>query len=162
MTDMRRAMTFLGLLAVSILACTPRGDQKADSAAQATVAAPTLYDRLGGTPVLTAVVDSFVTHVMADTRINKHFQRIAGDTVATQSFKQKLLDQLCQGASGPCTYAGLDMKSAHQGMNLTDADFDALMENLDKALDSAGVSQRNKDELRDVLSPLRADIVTKR
>jgi hypothetical protein len=36
------------------------------------------------------------------------------------------------------------------------------LENLVKVLDSAGVSQRNKDELLDVLSPMRADIVTKR
>jgi hemoglobin len=160
---MRRAPTFLTLLAVSASACTPKGDQKADSAAAVQVApAPSLYDRLGGTSGLAAVVDGFVANVTADTRINKYFQRIAGDTAATQGFKQKLVDQLCQGAGGPCTYSGLDMKSAHQGMNLTDADFDALVENLVKALDSAGVAQRNKDELLSVLGPMRADIVTKR
>jgi len=160
---MRRATKFLGLLAICTLACTPKGDQKADSAEQSAAAStPTLYDRLGGTPVLTAVVDSFVGHVMADTRINKYFQRIADDTVATQGFKRKLVEQLCQGASGPCTYSGLDMKSAHQGMNLTDADFDALLEDLVRALDAEGVSQRNKNELLGVLGQMRGDIVSKR
>lgn len=144
--------------------CMRQEAQKADSAAVAQVApsAPTLYERLGGPAGLSAVVDAFVANVSADTRINKFFQRIAGDTAATDGFKRKFADQLCQGAGGPCTYSGLDMKSAHQGMNLTDADFDALVENLVKALDSAGVSQRNKDELLSVLAPMRADIVSKR
>jgi hemoglobin len=161
---MRRAFTLFTLLVLGALGCSPKGDATADSAAASQVApvAPTLYERLGGMPVLTQLVDAFVANVSADTRINKFFQRIAGDTAATQGFKRKLVDQLCQGAGGPCTYTGLDMKSAHQGMNLTDADFDALVENLVKALDSAGVSQRNKDELLSVLAPMRADIVTKR
>jgi hemoglobin len=157
-------MTRWLLFALFVSACAPRESSKVDSTAEAAAAppAPALYERMGGAPVLTTVVDAFVANVSADTRINKFFQRIAGDTAATQSFKQKFSDQLCQGAGGPCTYAGLDMKSAHQGMNLTDADFDALVENLVKALDSAGVSQRNKDELLSVLAPMRADIVTRR
>ncbi len=161
---MRRALTLWLLIVVGGLGCARQETQKADSAAAADVATPTptLYDRLGGSAGVTAVVDAFVANVSADTRINKYFQRIAGDTAATEGFKRKLADQLCQGTGGPCTYSGLDMKSAHQGMNLTDADFDALVENLVKALDSAGVSQRNKDELLAVLAPMRADIVTKR
>jgi hemoglobin len=77
-------------------------------------------------------------------------------------FKGKLVDQICQGSGGPCTYAGLDMKAAHAGMGLSDADFDAIVEDLVKALDSAGVPQKEKDELLGVLGPMRADIVTKK
>lgn len=162
---MRSLTKVLSLLAVSVVACTPQADQTVDSAAMAPAPAVTtasLYDRLGGTAAISAVVDGFVANVAADTRINKHFQRIAGDTAAMRGFKQKLVDQICQGTGGPCTYTGLDMKSAHQGMNLTDADFDALVEDLVRTLDSAGVAQRDKDELLAVLGPMRADIVTKR
>lgn len=152
------------LLVLCVWGCAQADTQKADSAATAGVVPPiaTLYERLGGSAGLMTVVDAFVAHAMADTRINKYFQRIAGEIPATQGFKRKLAEQLCQGAGGPCTYSGLDMKSAHQGMNLTDADFDAFIENLVKALDGAGVAQRNKDELLSVLAPMRADIVTKR
>jgi hemoglobin len=156
----------VSLLAVCVAACAPEADQKnADSAAMAAapaVTAPSLYDRLGGSAAIATVIDSLVANVSADARINKRFERIAGDTAAIRGLKQKLVDQVCQAAGGPCTYTGLDMKSAHQGMNLTDADFDALVEDLVKALDSVGVSQKDKDELLGILGPMRADIVTKK
>ena len=120
-----------------------------------------LYDRLGGTTAIASVVDGFVANVAADTRINKFFTRVAKDTAAMRQFKQKLVDQVCQGSGGPCTYTGKDMKTAHQGMGLTNADFDALVEDLVKALDAAGVQQKEKDDLLAILGPMRGDIVTK-
>ena len=144
-----------------VLACSPKEEVPSDSAAPAAAATRTLYDRLGGTTAIASVVDGFVANVAADTRINRFFTRVAGDTAAMRQFKQKLVDQVCQGTGGPCTYTGLDMKTAHQGMGLTNADFDALVEDLVKALDSAGVPQAEKDELLGILGPMRADIVTK-
>ena len=102
-----------------------------------------------------------MANVAADTRINKYFTRVAKDTAAMREFKQKLVDQICQGSGGPCAYTGKDMKTAHAGMGLTNADFDALVEDLVKALDAAGVQQKEKDELLSVLGPMRTDIVTK-
>jgi hemoglobin len=160
---MTRASTYFALLAVAVTACAPRGDQPTDStaAAAAATADRSLYDRLGGTTAIASVVDGFVANVAADTRINKFFGRVASDTAAMREFKQKLVDQICQGSGGPCTYTGKDMKTAHLGMGLTNADFDALVEDLVKALDAAGVQQKEKDELLAVLGPMRTDIVTK-
>ena len=151
------------LLAVAATACTRGSEKAADSAAAAAVDSTprSLYDRLGGTTAIASVVDGFVANVAADTRINKFFTRVAKDTAAMREFKQKLVDQICQGSGGPCTYTGKDMKTAHQGMGLTNADFDALVEDLVKALDAAGVQQKEKDDLLAVLGPMRADIVTK-
>lgn len=126
---------------------------------QPTAAPASLHDRLGGTAAITAVVDAFVANVAADARINKRFARVAGDTAAMRQFKQKLVDQICAGTGGSCTYTGLDMKAAHQGMGITNADFDALVEDLVKALDGAGVPQNLKDELLAILGPMRADMV---
>ena len=157
-------MPRIQILAVLILlgtaACGPRGEQAADSTAAAVTAA-SLYDRLGGTTAIASVVDGFVANVAGDARINKFFTRVASDTAAMRQFKQKLVDQICAGTGGPCTYTGLDMKTAHQGMGLTNADFDALVEDLVKAVDAAGVQQKEKDELLSVLGPMRTDIVTK-
>ena len=142
--------------------CAPREEKAADSAAAATdTATRSLYDRLGGTTAIATVVDGFVANVAADTRINRFFTRVASDTAAMREFKQKLVDQVCQGTGGPCTYTGKDMKTAHLGMGLTNADFDALVEDLVKALDSAGVPQKEKDELLAVLGPMRGEIVEK-
>jgi hemoglobin len=162
MTKSSRVLVALLVLAVGN-ACAPREEKTADSvAAVAADSVPrSLHDRLGGTTAIAGVVDGFVANVAADTRINKFFTRVASDTAAMREFKQKLVDQICQGAGGPCTYTGKDMKTAHQGMGLTNADFDALVEDLVKALDSAGVPQKEKDDLLAILGPMRTDIVEK-
>ncbi len=144
-----------------VAACESKPAEKVDSAAIAPVvdAPKSLHDRLGGTAAIATVVDAFVANVAGDTRINKRFSRVAGDTAAMRQFKQKLVDQVCEGTGDPCKYTGLDMKAAHKGMGLTDADFDALVEDLAKALDSAGVPPKEKDELLAILGPMRADMV---
>jgi hemoglobin len=163
----RLAKPLAALLALSALvACGTKSDQKAaDSSAAAAAAAAaqpkSLYDRLGGTTAIASVVDAFVANVASDARINKRFTRVAKDTAAMRQFKQKLVDQICQGSGGPCTYTGKDMKTAHQGMGIKGADFDALVQDLVKALDGAGVPQKEKDDLLAVLGPMTTDIVTK-
>lgn len=157
----RNAIDVIAVLAiVAAPACAPRDEVPTDSTAAAATT-QSLYDRLGGMAAIASVVDGFVANVAADTRINKFFTRVASDTAAMRQFKQKLVDQVCQGSGGPCTYTGQYMKTSHQGMGLTNADFDALVEDLVKALDSAGVPQKEKDELLAVLGPMRADIVTR-
>ena len=152
----------LALVAVgALVACAKRDEAPLTDSSGSAATARTLYDRLGGTTAIASVVDGFVANVAADTRINKFFTRVASDTAAMREFKQKLVDQVCQGTGGPCTYTGKDMKTAHQGMGLSNADFDALVEDLVKALDAAGVQQAEKDELLGILGPMRTDIVTR-
>jgi len=139
-------------------ACEPKPAADAAATSAAPAATASLHDRLGGRAAIATVVDAFVANVAADPRINTRFSRVATDTAAMRQFKGKLADQICAGTGGPCTYSGLDMKAAHQGMRITDAEFDALVEALVKALDGAGVPQKEQDELLAILGPMRADI----
>src|SRR6476659_3532735 len=93
-----------------------------------------LYDRLGGKPAITAVVDEFVGRVAADKRINAYFASTAADPARLMKFKGNLVDQICQASGGPCKYMGKDMKSAHSGMGIAAKDFSALVEDLVGAL----------------------------
>ena len=113
-----------------------------------------LYDRLGGKDSITAVVDDFVTRVAADTRINRFFAH-----ANVPRLKQMLVDQICQASGGSCTYSGKDMKTAHQGMGITESDFDALVQDLVASLDAFKVGEREKGELLAVLGPMKKDIV---
>jgi hemoglobin len=113
-----------------------------------------LYDRLGGQPAITAVVDDFVGNVAADNRINGFFAR-----TDIPKLKKNLIDQICAGTGGPCTYTGRDMKTAHKGMNITDAQFNALVEDLVKALDKFKVPEKEKGELLAILGPMKPQIV---
>lgn len=120
-----------------------------------------LYDRLGGKTAITAVVDQFVANVAADARIKKFFALTASDPKRMATFKGNLVDQICQAGGGPCKYPGKSMKEAHQGMGVSTADFNALVEDLVKALDKLKVGEREKDELLSVLGPMKSDIVEK-
>ena len=66
-----------------------------------------LYDRLGGLGAITAVVDDFVGNVAADNRINKFFAK-----TDIPRLKRLLVEQICAGTGGPCTYTGRDMRSS--------------------------------------------------
>ena len=113
-----------------------------------------LYERLGGQPAITAVVDQFVANVAADKRINAFFAN-----ADIPGLKGKLVDQVCQASGGPCTYTGKDMKTAHQGMGIKDADFSALVEDLTAALEQFEVPEKEKSELLGLLAPMKSDIV---
>jgi hemoglobin len=119
----------------------------------------TLYDRLGGKPAIVAVVDEFVTRVAADKRINAFFAATAGDPKRMAAFKGKLVDQICEASGGPCKYTGKTMKTAHAGMGIKSADFDALVEDLVGALDKYKVAAADKNSLLGVLGPMKSDIV---
>lgn len=113
-----------------------------------------LYDRLGGKPAITAVVDQFVANVANDTRINGRFA-----TTDIPKMKGHIVDQVCMATGGPCTYTGRAMKPLHAGMKITDADFSALVGDLVAALDKFKVSAQEKSELLGILGPLKKDIV---
>ena len=120
-----------------------------------------LYKSLGGKPAITAVVDEFVGRVAADTRINAFFKATASDPKRLAKFKMNLVDQLCEASGGPCKYKGKDMKSAHAGMGVSGADFNALVEDLVGALDKFHVKEADKNALLGVLGPMKSDIVEK-
>jgi hemoglobin len=114
----------------------------------------TLYDRLGGKPAITAVVDDFVGNVAGDARINQRFA-----TADIPRLKRMLVDQVCQASGGPCTYTGASMKDAHKGMKITEAEFGALVEDLVKSLDKFKVGPQEKNDLLAALGGLKPDVV---
>lgn len=113
-----------------------------------------LYERLGARPAITAVVDDFIANVASDGRINGRFAH-----TNIPRLKAMLVDQICAASGGPCIYTGRDMVSAHRGMNITDAEFNALVANLVKTLDKFTVPEREKGELLTALGGMKPQIV---
>ena len=145
----RLGLAVLGMAVVAATACTTM-----DGGMMA--ARKTLYDRLGGKPAITAVVDDFVANVAADGRINRRF---AGTDIPR--LKRMLVDQICEATGGPCKYAGQTMTDAHRGMNISDGEFTALVENLVRSLDKFKVPSGEKGELLTALGGMKPQIVGK-
>jgi hemoglobin len=147
------------VLTVLALAGCKEKPPAADTAAAApeSAAAPvekSLYERLGGKDAIVAVIDDFVGNVAADKRINARFAK-----TDIPHLKQMLVDQVCQATGGPCTYTGKSMRDAHKGMKITEADFNALVEDLTKSLDKHSVAEQEKTELLTALGGMKGDIV---
>lgn len=100
------------------------------------------FQAFGGLPGLTKLVDDFVATLVADKRIASFF--VSADL---PRLRMRLTEQFCALLEGPCTYGGLDMESAHKGMGLKDANFNALAEDLQFAMDRAGIPFRTQNIL---------------
>jgi hemoglobin len=134
---------------VNLGACASAGREAATT--------PSLYKRLGGREGIATVVDDFVANMVADTRVNARFKDMKPPEVF--KLKSNLSDQICQTSGGPCSYVGKDMKTAHAGMKITEAEWNATLDNLVKALDKNKVDARSKQDLLGALGPMKGDIV---
>jgi hemoglobin len=113
----------------------------------------TLYERIGGEAAVDAAVDVFYRKVLSDDRISHYFDSVDMDR---QRNKQKAFLTFAFG--GPNAYTGRDMRAAHASMKLSQADFDAVMENLGATLkelnvpdeliaEAAGIALSVKDQV---------------
>ncbi|HEY6174746.1 MAG TPA: group 1 truncated hemoglobin [Kofleriaceae bacterium] len=145
------------ILAASLAACGGKAKgPETTTGGDGGAAGATLYDRLGKRDAIALVVKDFVEQRVAkDTRINAFFAN-----ADIPGLEAKLIDQICQASGGPCTYTGKDMKTAHVGMNIKDADFNALVEDLKASLDHFKVPAKEQQELIGALAPMHDAIVT--
>jgi len=126
----------------------------AATAAAAAEAGPSLFTRLGGVDAIRAVVHDFVGRIAADDRINALFRG-----VDIPQLERLLTEQICQATGGPCNYTGRSMRVTHQGMNITNEQFDALVQDLVASLNQFNVPVRERTELVTALGTMRGDIV---
>ena len=144
------------ILAASLAACGGKARGPETTGGDGGGASATLYDRLGKRDAIALVVKDFVEQRVAkDNRINAFFAN-----ADIPGLEAKLIDQICQASGGPCTYTGKDMKTAHVGMNIKDADFNALVEDLKASLDHFKVPAKEQQELIGALAPMHDAIVT--
>jgi len=153
---MRLKMLFVAVLATAgvVMACGGGKKGDATTGGGSGMAEKSLYDRLGGKDAITAVVNEMVANIIADDRINGFFKN-----ADAANLKKQLAEQICAATGGPCKYTGKDMKTAHTGMGVKDADFNALVEDLVKALDKFKVPEKEKGELLAALGSMKVDIV---
>ena len=148
-----------GILAAAVLlvtGCEGMMQDKGMMKDKSMMAKKSLYERLGGKPAITAVVDEFVGNVAADKRINRFFAK-----TNIPRLKRLLVEQICEASGGPCKYTGRSMEQAHKGTGVTGAHFNALVGDLIKALDKFNVPAKEKGELLSALGGMKKDIVEK-
>jgi len=121
-----------------------------------------LWDRLGGEPAVTRVVDDFFNYVNEDKIDITRGGEIKLDDKKIAEFKKNVVAFISSASGGPIPYKGKSMKEVHKGMGITDAEFDATAQALVKALKKNGVKQADVDELMNAVAGTRKDIVEKK
>ncbi|MCI0617066.1 group 1 truncated hemoglobin [bacterium] len=118
-----------------------------------------LYERLGGYDEIAAVTDDFIGRLATDPTESRFFVGHSDDS--KQRIRQHIVDQLCQVTGGPCVYKGRDMKTAHKGLGITQADWDISVKHLVATLDKFKVPEKEKNEVLTAVSGLKDQIVEK-
>ena len=113
-----------------------------------------LFDRLGGIDPITAVVDEFVNRLVADPRVKGRFA-----STDVKRFKMLNTELVCQSTGGPCKYSGRAMKDNHNGMRISQAEFDLTAGHLASTLKKFKVPKQESKELMTIIGSLRKDIV---
>lgn len=115
------------------------------------------FQAFGAKPGLVALMDDFMQRLLADPRTAPFFQK-----ANQQRVKEQLVEQFCEALAGPCKYEGVDMKSAHQDLEIRKGEFNALVELLQLSMNARGVPFSAQNQLLARLAPLHRDIITAR
>ncbi len=154
-TSIRLAIGLCALLAAGCAGLAPpKSTPQAVKPAAAAAKNDALYRALGGQPGITKVVDAALAEIHGDLRINFFFEK-----TDMADLRRLLIEQICAATGGPCEYTGRSMEEAHSGLNITDADFDAFVEDLVRAMDSQKVPKDLQKQFLDLLGPMRPQVV---
>jgi len=135
------------------------------TAPSATADPKSLYERLGGEPAITAIVDDFVARFAADAAVN--FTRVGHpnhweptpDNVAL--LKKHLVQFIEKAAGGPQKYEGRKTADVHKGMEITEAEWKAIIEDFVTTLKKFNVPDKEQAELLAAVASTHDQIVGK-
>lgn len=116
----------------------------------------TLYEKLGGEESISKVVDYFYDLVLKDDTVNHYFKETDMDQQRKHQTKF-----ISFALGGPKQYSGLSMAKAHEGMNLEENHFQAIVKHLHDSLEQFGVSGGDIDTALTKVASLKDDILHK-
>jgi len=152
---MKRLLPFLYFVLMSFVAVTPVYAAAPPQAAEQ--AQKSLYQRLGGYDALAAVTDDFLGRLATDPQLGRFFVGLSEDSKTR--VRQHVIDFLCAATGGPCKYTGRDMKTAHTGLNISEADWNTNVKYLIATLEKFKVPEKEKGEVLTAVGSLKGDIV---
>jgi hemoglobin len=118
---------------------------------------PSLYQRLGGHDAISAFIEDLMPRLTADPTLAVYWKGKSNDSMRKD--KQLLLEFLCNAFGGPSAYLGRDMKTSHEGLGITDDEWDVFAVHTVATLDKMGITGQEKEEFLAAATSLKADIV---
>jgi hemoglobin len=113
-----------------------------------------LYHEIGGHDGIERIVNAFIRRIVQDKSILPYFAKSN-----VTHFKQGFISHLCDAVGGPCQYKGDTMRDIHTGMNITEKDFNRIVELLISAMEDAEISYSSQNKILKQLAPSRERII---
>ena len=114
-----------------------------------------LYDRLGGAAGIAALVDDAMTAHLANPVVQTRFQNIKD----LEHAKKMAREFFCAGSGGPEAYTGRDMLTTHRGMNISEQEYLAVMDDIMGALNKHQIDDATQKDVLAVLYSLKGEII---
>lgn len=114
-----------------------------------------LYERIGGEKKVRAIVEDIWNNHSANPIVKDRFAK------SNPVYVKQMVFEIFAAATGATDvkYHGKDMKTAHAGMNISEMEFNAVVDDVLAACASHGVEQQELDEILAILWSVRKDIV---
>jgi hemoglobin len=116
-----------------------------------------LYERLGGYDGVTAFVNNLMPRLQGDAQMGRFWQNRGADGIARE--QQLLVDYLCYNAGGPVYYTGRDMKLSHQGMRISESDWEIFLGHAAATMEALSVPEQECAEIVDFVVSLKDEMV---
>lgn len=159
-------MLLRSLILVAALAATPvlaQEEKPVDPYTQSNANAgatpvtdPGLLTEFHGLEGVGRIVDDLVDRNITDPRIKEIF--VESDLIR---LRRTLKEQFAYLLGAPVNYTGRDMASSHKDHGINTTEFNALVENLQKAMDKEGVPFAAQNKLLAKLAPMKRETVTR-
>jgi hemoglobin len=132
----------------------------ATQTARAQATPPSLYERLGGAYSIATVVDDFIERLLVNATLNANPAiKEARARVPKAGLKFHVTTLVCEVSGGPCKYTGRTMKESHDKLNISQREWDAMVEDFKATLIKFNVPQREQQELITIVGSTKNDIV---
>lgn len=116
-----------------------------------------LYTRLGGYDAIAAVTDDLLGRLTSDPQIGVYWKGHSKDSMRRD--RQLVVDFLCEAFGGPAIYRGRDMKTSHEGLGISESDWQVFVKHTLATLDAFGVQGQEREEFLAAAASLHGDIV---
>lgn len=124
-----------------------------------------LYDRLGGSFPISAVVNRFSDQLLTNPLVGADSPNLELSKWSTQDFATRLPGLkflrtlwVCSKTGGPFDYTGQNLKTAHERFHITPEEFDAVSDELGLALDYFKVPELEKNQVLAAFNAQKEDV----
>lgn len=119
----------------------------------------TLFARLGGTQGISRLVDDIVAAHMENPTIKARFTPYTDQPERMELIKQHTVQFFSAGSGGPADYQGKSMPDAHRGMNISEEEYLAAVDDIMAVLEAHAVDEQSKKDVLAIAYSLKGQIM---